>query len=98
LRIEFLDSAKKDLVSGYRFYEWRTAGLGSYFLDSIYADIDSLLLYAGIHCVVFGSYRMLASRFPFAIFYRLEKDVIRVRAILDCRRDPTWIKRRVTDQ
>ncbi len=98
MRIEFLDSAKKDLVSGYHFYERRTAGLGSYFLDSIYADIDSLLLYAGIHRVVFGSYRMLASRFPFAIFYRLDKDVVRVRAILDCRRDPTWIKRRATGQ
>lgn len=97
MRIEFLDSAKKDLIVGYRFYERREAGLGSYFLDSIYADIDSLLLYAGTHRVVLGSYRMLASRFPFAIFYRLEKDVVRVRAVLDCRRDPMWIRRRLRD-
>jgi len=96
LRIEFLDAAKAELVEGYRFYERQAPGLGAYFLDSIYSDIDSLLLYAGIHRVVFGSYRMLADRFPFAIFYRLEGDVIRIRAVLDCRRDPTWIRWRIT--
>ena len=95
MRIEFLDEAKEDLVAGYQFYEEQAAGLGSYFLDSIFADIDSLLLYAGIHRVVFGSHRSLASRFPFAIFYRVEGEVVRVRSVLDCRRDPTWIRRRV---
>ena len=98
MRIEVLDDAKEDLVDGFHFYEERSAGLGSYFLTSLFADIDSLILYAGIHRVVHGSHRCVASRFPFAIYYRVEADVIRVRAIIDCRRNPTWIRRRLRRQ
>ena len=31
------------------FYEKQDAGLGSYFLDSLNSDIESLKIYAGIH-------------------------------------------------
>ena len=55
MRIEVLDDAKDDLVDGFHFYEEQSPGLGSYFLDSLFADIDSLLLYAGIHRIVYGS-------------------------------------------
>lgn len=95
MRIEILEDAKEDLIEGYHFYEGQTPGLGSYFLDTLSSDIESLILYAGIHRIVYASYRCLASRFPFAIYYRVETDVIRVRAILDCRRNPTWILRRL---
>lgn len=82
MRIEILDDAKEDLVDGFRFYNEQLPGLGSYFLDSLFADIDSLLLYAGTHRTIYGSFRSMASRFPFAIYYRLENDVIRVRAVI----------------
>ena len=59
------------------------------------ADVDSLFLYAGSHRVVYGSHRALAARFPYAIYYRVEADVVRVRAIIDCRRSPRWIRRRL---
>ena len=95
MTIEVLDDAKADLIEGFHFYEEQSPGLGSYFLDSLFADIDSLLLYAGIHRLVFGSHRYLASRFPFAIYYRIEAEVIRVRAVIDCRRNPAWIRRRL---
>lgn len=42
MRIEILDKAHGDLVDGFRFYESHEAGLGTYFLDSLYSDIDSL--------------------------------------------------------
>ena len=95
MKIEILDDAKNDLVAGFRFYERQSPGLGSYFLDSLFADIDSLLLYAGVHRIVYGSHRCVASRFPFAIYYRIETDTIRIRAVIDCRRNPTWIRRRL---
>ncbi len=68
MRIEILGDAKEDLVAGFQFYEQQSPGLGSYFLNSLFADIDSLLLYAGIHPLVFGFHRSLARRFPFALF------------------------------
>jgi plasmid stabilization system protein ParE len=95
MKIEILDEAREDLVAGWNFYEEQAAGLGSYFLDSLFSDIDSLILYAGIHRAVHGSHRCLSKRFPFAIYYRVETDVIRVRAVLDCRRDPASIRRRL---
>jgi hypothetical protein len=60
MRIEILSDAEDDIIAGARFYERQGAGLGEYFLDPIYSDIDSLLIYAGIHRVVFGFYRALA--------------------------------------
>ena len=68
MRIEVLDSAQQDLLAGFAFYERQAYGLGSYFLDSLFSDIDSLRLFAGVHAVHFGRYhRLLSKRFPFAI-------------------------------
>ena len=66
MKVEILAEASEDLICGYHFYEEQSPGLGSYFLDSLFSDIDSLLLYAGIHRVVFGWHRCLSKRFPFA--------------------------------
>ena len=41
MKIEILDEAEADLIEGYHFYEAQDAGLGSYFLDSLFSDIDS---------------------------------------------------------
>lgn len=49
MRIESLDEAQDDLLQGFRFYESREPGLGSYFIDCLFSDIDSLLVYAGVH-------------------------------------------------
>jgi hypothetical protein len=90
MRIEILSEAQDDLVAGAKFYERRRAGLGEYFLNSLYSDIDSLLLYAGIHRLIFGFHRAPSKRFPFAIFYRFERDkeLIRVYRVLDCAEIP----------
>ena len=88
MKIEILDEAEADLIEGYHFYEAQDAGLGSYFLDS-------LLIHAGVHAVVFGYRRCLSKRFPFAVYYSVEGELIRVSAVLDCRRNPTWIRSRL---
>ena len=96
MKICILDAAQLDLVSGYRFYESQEEGAGSYFLDSLYADIDSLMFFAGIHQNIEGGYyRLLAKRFPFAVYYRVEEKTVLVYAILDCRRSPAWNRKRL---
>ena len=74
MRIRILSSAVKDLLSGCAFYDKQGEGVGSYFLDSLYSDIDSLALYGGIHIKVFGYYRLLSQRFPYAVYYRIEEE------------------------
>jgi hypothetical protein len=78
VKIEILDEAQQDLIEGFHFYENREPGLGSYFLDCLFSDIDSLILYAGIHQIVFGYHRLLSKRFPFAIYYSVEHERARV--------------------
>jgi plasmid stabilization system protein ParE len=95
VKIEILDDAQQDLIEGYQFYEDRETGVGSYFLDCLFSDIDSLLLFAGIHQVVYGYHRSLSKRFPFAIYYDVVGELIRVHAVLDCRRNPSWIRKRL---
>lgn len=96
MKILILESASRDLTDGYWFYEKQSEGLGSYFLDSIFSDIDSLRIYAGIHPVSFKKYnRMLTARFPFSIFYNVIDDTVYIYAILDCRRDTSWIRERI---
>ena len=98
MRIEILPEAREDLIGGFRFYEHQAPGLDSYFRESILSDVDALTVHGGVHAKVFGYHRSLSKRFPFAIYYRVEGDVVRIRAILDCRRNPSWIRRRVRGQ
>lgn len=44
----------------------------------MFSDIDALLLYAGIHQKFFGYYRALSKQFPYAIYYRLNGDIVQV--------------------
>jgi hypothetical protein len=65
-------------------------------MDSLFSDIDSLILNAGVHPVYFGGYhRMLSKRFPFAIYYKVAKGQTVVYAVLDCRRNPAWIRKKL---
>jgi plasmid stabilization system protein ParE len=95
VKVTILDPAERDLEEGYRFYERQSPGLGAYFLDSLYSDIDSLAYYGGIHSLVFGHHRLLSKRFPFAVYYRVLADDVVVTAVLDCRRNPSWIRQRL---
>lgn len=93
--IRLLDGAKEDLRNGWFFYERQSPGLGDHFLDAIEAEVQTLALYAGINLKVEGFYRMLIRRFPFALYYLIDDDTIAIYAILDCRRDPNRLRKRL---
>ena len=97
MNVRILDEAEQDLIDGSRFYEARDRDLGDYFLDSLFSDIGSLALYAGIHPVHWGYHRLLSKRFPFAIYYKVEGETANVWAVLDCRQNPATIEARLTD-
>jgi hypothetical protein len=96
VRIQILDEAEEDLQDGRAFYDRQEPGVGDYFAAALAADIDSLTLFAGIHPMVFGFHRALSKRFPFGVYYLVEDPVVRIYAVLDLRRDPAWIRRRLT--
>lgn len=97
MNIVITESASDDIAGGYLFYEEQFRGLGDYFETSIFADLRSLVIYAGVHEIHFDTYyRMIANRFPYAIYYTVENDTIRVHAVADTRRNPAWIQNRLS--
>lgn len=95
MKIQILPEAEQDLIDGFRFYKLQRTGLGWYFFDALVSDIDSLEFFYGIHPVIFGPYRLLSKRFPFAVYYRIENETVRIYAVLDCRRRPAWVRDRL---
>jgi len=96
MRLQILDLAKRDLIDGFHFYEDKEKGLGDYFLASLDSDIESLKVFGGTHRKAYrGFHRALSKRFPFAIYYTVEMDIVRIRAVVDCRKRPSWIRRHV---
>ena len=97
MKVRILSSASQDLVDGFRFYEKQAQGVGSRFLNTLFAKIDSLAVNAGMHPIHFETYhRFLSRKFPFAVYYRLKDQTVSVYAVLDCRRNPVWIRKKLT--
>lgn len=95
MKIVVLETALDDLEAGFLFYERQAPGLGDYFVDTLWADIDSLQIYAETQIELSGYYRLLSKRFPYAVYYKVESNEIRVRAVLDCRQSPGRINQRL---
>ncbi len=90
--VRISSDAERDVAEAFWFYESQATGLGSYFRNGIFADIESLASYGGIHEQVAGYHRCLSRRFPFSIYYRVDDEVV---AVLDVRRSPSWIRTRL---
>jgi len=96
MNINILKPAQDDLIEGFQFYEIQNKGLGNYFLDSLFSDIDSLIIYAGIHQVYNKQFfQMQSKRFPFSIYYKVDNKMIKIHAVLDSRRKPAWIRNKI---
>ena len=88
MKIKILVSAVEDLREAQIFYEVQGEGVGDYFFDSLFSDIDSLVIHAGTHSKVDGFYRLLSRRFPYAVYYKVDGETIVVWRVLDLRRNP----------
>jgi len=75
------------------------AGVGRYFLDTLYSEIESLALNAGVHPQIFESYhRLLSRKFPWAVYYKIQDDRVLIYAVLDNRADPARTQQRLRVQ
>ena|SRR6056297_1376861 len=89
MKIRLTKGAERDLERGADFYNKIRDGLGVYFTDCLASDIDSLILYAGIHAQADGWHYTFSTRFPFVIWYGLDGDFVDIFAVLDCRSEPS---------
>ena len=94
--IQILSEAGADLEDGRFFYESLEQGVGEYFWDSLLSDIESLIIYAGVHSKEYGYYRMSSKRFPYSIYYDLNGNTAYVIAVLPERRSPNWVRSKLS--
>lgn len=59
MKLAISRSADKDLLDGFKFYKTKGIEVANYFLDSLLSDIDSLVLFGGVHRKVWGFHRAL---------------------------------------
>ena len=88
--------AAADLDAAFRWYETQRPGLGSEFLAEV-AHVFSQVEEAPLRYPILRGMtrRALVRRFPYAVFYVLEPDLVAVTAVLHGRRDPRrWEERR----
>ena len=74
MTVVILEHAAEDMEAGRQFYESRESGVADYFVETILSDLDSLVLYAGIHRLHWGFHRMLSRRFPFGVYYEVDRE------------------------
>jgi hypothetical protein len=96
MTVQVLESARIDLRRGYRFYERQEKGVGGLLPGHfIWRNrfVEPLRGYSFKHPRI---QQNASGKFPFAIYYRVESEVAIVYAVLDCRRDPQHIARRLS--
>jgi plasmid stabilization system protein ParE len=83
--------AEVEFSEAIEFYEAASLGLGEAFVNEIEHTIRLILDYPEAAPVVRGSIRKkLVRRFPYAILYRITPDGIRILAIMNLRRRPSY--------
>ncbi|MBS0337120.1 MAG: type II toxin-antitoxin system RelE/ParE family toxin [Proteobacteria bacterium] len=82
----------RDLAAGFGYYEDQAEGLGEKFLTGIDSAFDAIERYPEMFARVHGEVRRaVVSRFPYAVFYRVESKRVVVLTVLHTARDPkSW--------
>ncbi len=89
MKLRYTAWAKDDLDIAFAWYEGQRHGLGFEFLDCVEAAIETIIQMPKLYTKHHDNFRRaLARRFPFSIFYTIEKKEIIVHAIFDNRQDP----------
>lgn len=79
----------RDLAAGFAYYEDQSAGLGEQFLVAVNSAFDAIERYPELFARIHGEVRRgLVSRFPYAVFYRVEPRRVVVLTVLHTARDP----------
>jgi plasmid stabilization system protein ParE len=88
LPVQFISVASADLLAAHDWYEQRSPGLGKDFVRMVDAATAGLArqpdLFPPMHR---GLRRVLVRRFPYAVFYRIDADAVRVIAVLHAKMD-----------
>ena len=94
-RPDFHRLADRELNEAAQFYDLETPGLGSSFLKEVDRCLRSIEDHPEAGMVLRGSVRRrILRRFPYALLYKIKPSGIRILAVMNLRRRPTyWVGR-----
>ena len=95
LPFDFHPAVRGETDAGYRWYEQQRSGLGTAFLDEIEQVLAEITANPARYGFADGDIREGAlTRFPYAVYYRVLSDRIRVLAVYHTSRNPSvWQSR-----
>lgn len=97
--LRFLSEVEEDVIGGYAWYEAKSQGLGEEFLRVFYARAGEITRNPLIYPKVYREFhRCLLTRFPCAIYFRIEDSRVIVFGLFHCARDPRAIKTKLQDR
>jgi plasmid stabilization system protein ParE len=89
LAVVYRPKVGRDLAAGFEYYERQGAGLGERFLAAMESAFDAIERYPTMFSSVHGDVRRaIVTGFPYAVFYRVEKQRTVVLTVLHTARDP----------
>lgn len=87
--LRYTERAATDIELAFEWYESQRTGLGFEFLDCVEASIQKILRFPEMfekqHAVF---RRCVVRRFPFSLFYTIEKEAVILHAVFDTRSNP----------
>lgn len=91
-----LDEARDEFIESAGWYEQQRTGLGLQFIDAVEKTIDTVAENPRLFQKIYRDVRRArVSRFPYGVFYQIERDRIRVLSVSHLSRDPQhWHGRR----
>jgi len=94
-RVSFHRLAERELNDAALYYERESPGLGVSFLDDIGRYIEAIVKHPNAGTKLRGRVRRrILRRFPYGILYSSKADGIRILAIMNLKRRPTyWVGR-----
>lgn len=98
MNVEFLKAAQIELDQAFECYETQQDNLGRQFITEFEAAIRRIVRYPLAYAAIDGQIRRcLIKRFPYAILYGVDADLIVVVAVAHLHRKPVYWQGRITD-
>ena len=89
LAVVYKSRAQRDVKAAIDWYQSQRAGLGLEFLNCLEQAEAKIQQQPDLYPVVHGNFRrILLQRFPYSVFYLIEKRTIYIFSVFDNRQDP----------
>lgn len=95
MAISFHELAERELNDAAQYYEHEQPGLGAAFIADVRRCTDAIVEHPEAGPIILGRIRRrLCRRFRYGVLYTVQTDSVRVLAVMNLRRRPTyWIGR-----